>query len=409
MGQRRPGDRHRVAQLDGLRAIAVLAVMAQHSALAFGRGGLFGVDVFFVLSGFLITGVLMGEYERRGTFSLRRFYLRRWLRLYPALIVVIVCLMPIGVTLVPAHTWHQWLVGAGAAATYTSNLLDLSQGRLVQGPLDPTWSLAVEEQFYLLWPLALMGLLALGLRLRWVITIVLTAAAAGLSLFWLTYTAPTTVQPPLSLSGIEAYVRPDARFGELLLGCALSLVLVRRRGPLPVSADRLLSAGVVVAIVGVILARSQYLHALEPGGGNPMAMIPVIAVCATLLVARLATNDRSLLSRVLALRPLPQIGLISYGLYLWHAPIFEVVHPNFLGIPRSEQIVQWTLTFVAAYASYRIVEQPFLRRKDRLRSTPVAGLEAVTAGAPAAAVAPAPEDELAAQPAGEATRRKAHA
>jgi peptidoglycan/LPS O-acetylase OafA/YrhL len=139
-----------------------------------------------------------------------------------------------------------------------------------------------------------------------------------------------------------------------------------------------------------------------------MAMIPVIAVCATLLVARLATNDRSLLSRVLALRPLPQIGLFSYGLYLWHAPIFEVVHPNFLGIAHSEQIVQWTLTFVAAYASYRIVEQPFLRRKERLRSTPVAGLDAVSDGAPAEALAPATEDTMAAEAASEASRRKAH-
>ena len=401
-------DRHRVAQLDGLRAIAVLAVMAQHSALAFGRGGLFGVDVFFVLSGFLITGVLMGEYERRGTFSLRRFYLRRWLRLYPALIVVIVCLMPVGVTLVPAHTWQQWLVGAGAAATYTSNLLDLVQGRLVQGPLDPTWSLAVEEQFYLLWPLGLMGLLALRLRLRWVLTIVLGVAAAGLSLFWLTYQAPTTVQPPLSIAGVEAYVRPDARFGELLLGCALSLVLVRRRGPIPVAADRLLSVGVVVAIIGLFLARADYIRTLEPGGGNPIAMIPVVAVCAALLVARLATSDRSLLSRVLALSPLPQIGLISYGLYLWHAPVFTIVHPNFLGIPNSEQVVQWTLTFVAAYASYRLVEQPFLRRKDRLRSTPVAGLEAVGAGAPAAALTPAPEADLDGQPSAETKRPQAY-
>jgi len=386
----------RVAALDGLRALAVIAVMLEHSHLQFGHGGLFGVDVFFVLSGFLITGVLLGERERHGRISFRRFYARRVLRLYPALVVVLIVCTPVGWTLVPGHTWGDWFAAVAAAATYTSNFVILVNGQLTLGVLDPTWSLAIEEQFYLLWPVALMGLLALGVSARARIGIVLAVAAGGLSLFWITYHPLTGPAVPLDMSGLSAYVRPDARFGELLIGCALAMALAGRRGrPLPVWGERAMAGAVLVAIAGLWLSRELFVQTLQPGGGNPMAMIPVVAVCAGILVARIATGPRSWTARVLSLTPLPQIGLISYGLYLWHAPVFAVIKEDPFGLTGAEQLVQWALTFALAIASYLVVEQPFLRLKDRLRDTPVAGLQP----APAVVGAAAPAGVLGAAPA----------
>ncbi|HEY8583702.1 MAG TPA: acyltransferase, partial [Capillimicrobium sp.] len=264
----------RVAQLDGLRAAAVLAVMLQHSGWTGGHGGLYGVDVFFVLSGFLITGVLLGEARSTGRISLRRFYARRWLRLFPALAVMVVVLTPIGPSLSAGQTWESWFGAAAAALTYTSNIVMLVTGELSLGVLDPTWSLAVEEQFYLLWPLALMGLLALRLRLRWTVAIVLGFAAAGLSLFFLAY--EPAVGPGSGTAVLGPLFRPDSRFGELLLGCALAMVLAGRAGragPLGRTADRVLGAGVIVAIAGLWLAVELHRQAYA-GDGSPLAPIP---------------------------------------------------------------------------------------------------------------------------------------
>jgi peptidoglycan/LPS O-acetylase OafA/YrhL len=372
-----------VPQLDGLRAAAVLAVMLEHSGIAIGRGGLFGVDVFFVLSGFLITGVLLGEHRARGRISLRRFYVRRWLRLYPALVVMVIVLMPIGPSLSADHTWASWLRAVAAALTYTGNFVVLADGRLTLGVLDPTWSLAVEEQFYLLWPLALLALMAWRVPARWIVGILVTASAAGLSLFWLLYHRPEHALAPFSIEGRTVYVRPDARFGELLLGCALAIVLARRDRPLSRRANAGIGVAALAAVGGLWVARELFASAYD-GNGSPIAPVPLVAVCATVLLARLVTSDRALLSRLLRCSPLPQIGLISYSLYLWHSPVFNVIHADPFGLVGAEQVVQWTLAFAVAFLSYRLVELPFLRRKERLRTTPVAGLDAAPEAAPIA-------------------------
>jgi peptidoglycan/LPS O-acetylase OafA/YrhL len=372
----------RVAQLDGLRGIAMLMVLAQHSALPIGRGAIYAIDFFFALSGFLITGVLLGEWNRNGRISPKRFYQRRILRLYPVLLVVLILCTPIGPSISYMKTWGDWFTSVAAAATYTSNLVILERHHLSLGVLDPTWSLAVEEQFYLLWPLLLIGLLTLRLATRWIVAILLTLSAAGLSLFWLLYHPPPLGAPPLTFEGLDAYVRPDARFGEILLGCALAIVLSRRPGPLPTWVNRLLGVASIAAVVAVVLVRQHYVHTLDQVT-NQLAPVPLIAICSVVILARLVTSDSAILSRVLRLAPLPQIGLISYSLYIWHMAIFQIVMPNPLGIPGpSEQWIQWTLTLFVGYLSYRFVEKPCLRLSAKLRTTSVAGLEHVKATEP---------------------------
>lgn len=357
-------------QLDGLRALAVLAVIAYHAELStFGQAGMFGVDVFFVLSGFLITGVLVGERQGRGRISLRRFYLRRLLRLYPALVVMIVVLTPFATKLVLDGSWTTWLKAAAAALTYTSTIILLFDPTFQLGALGHTWSLAIEEQFYLLWAPVLALCLIRVRDVRALAGPVAGVAVALMALFWVLW---GSVGPIL-------YYRPDPRFGELLLGAALALLLAGQRGPVTRGWDRAASVGVLVALVGLWWARRTYPSFDYVSLGNPLAGIPVVAACTALLIARLATSDRAWLSWALRLPPLPFIGRISYGLYLWHLPLFALI---------GDDVVQLVATFAAATASFYLVERPFLRRKERLRTTGVAGLTAADGGVVEAPPAP---------------------
>jgi peptidoglycan/LPS O-acetylase OafA/YrhL len=369
------GSTARNNQLDGLRAFAVLAVIAYHAEISIlGQGGMFGVDVFFVLSGFLITGVLVGEREQRGRIALGRFYLRRVLRLYPALVVMVVVMTPFATKLVLDGSWETWFKAAAAALTYSSTIILIFDPTFAMGALGHTWSLAIEEQFYLLWA-PVLAVCLLRVRDARALAAPVAGLAAGLmALFWILW---GSVGPAL-------YYRPDPRFGELLAGAALALVLAGRPASLSRSWDRALGAGVIVALVALWWARRTYPSFDAFDVANPLAGIPVVAGATALLIARLVTSDRALLSRALRLPPLPFIGRISYGLYLWHLPLFALI---------ASDVLQLVATFAAAVASYYVVELPFLRRKQRLRTTGVAGLTAADGGVVSGPPTPPPERE----------------
>jgi len=343
-----------IVQLDGVRAIAVIAVMAFHDWRW--AAGNFGVDAFFVLSGFLITGILLGEHERRGRIDLRRFYKRRMLRLYPALVAMLLVSSVFGAKLSEDGTWGQWWLAVAAAATYTANIAILADGTQWLGALGPTWSLGVEMQFYLVWPLLFAWLLRRGIGRRALAALVIAGTAAGLSLFWALGTAPQQ-----ALAVAPSYFRPDARFGELLAGCALALVLSLRPGPLSRRADRALS---VLALVGLGLLVLAW-RVVQTSG--TVAPLPIVTVATVLILARLVTSDRALLSRLLRLPPLPWLGRISYAMYLWQLPILVLISRPQL----SNAIVQgvfWGGTVLAAWLSMVLVERRFWRRKDPLGS-----------------------------------------
>ncbi len=365
-----------IDQLDGVRALAVLAVMTFHD---FWTGwGYLGVDVFFVLSGLLITGVLVGEREQRGRVDLRRFYARRMLRLYPALAAMLVLTTPFAAQLSQDGSWRLWWGAVAVSATYTANLAILVDGTQWLGALGPMWSLAVEMQFYLVWPLLLTGLLGRSVDRRALAAGVAVLAAAALSLFWLLGTA---ARPGLAVA--PSYFRPDARFGELLAGCALALALSLRRGPLPRGADRALS---VLALAGLALLVGAW--PLLRGQGT-VAPMPLVALGTTLVLARLVTSDRALLSRALRIPPLPQIGRISYAVYLWQLPILALA-AWLVPDATLQEVVYWGATLAAGAASGRFVERPFLRRQARLRRARVeAGIHTAPEPPPSGGRAPA--------------------
>jgi len=356
-------------QLDGLRTVAVALVLVYHVArtqdLSLLPGGFVGVDLFFVLSGFLITSLLLREHRSTGRVDLRRFYVRRLWRLYPAL--VLVC----AVVAVVVACWPA--VFGLEAASPVESLVALAYGMswwsglgLEGGPylLGLTWSLSVEEHFYLLWPLLLLGLLRRGGGVR---SVVVVAALAN---------AYPAVLWHLGADPDRLYYLPDARFSQLLTGCALAAALLHRpdlgRWRPAVSARAATAAALVIAVAA--LAGSRYSGWYWSGG------LQLVGVAAAVVVGYLAVHHDSRTSTLLRWGPLPTLGVWSYGIYLWHLPLIRLAQPVF-GQTLLVAAAAGLAAVPVAAASYRFVEQPLQRRRTLrlLASVPSGGRGAAPA------------------------------
>ncbi|MFG1401628.1 acyltransferase family protein [Xanthobacter sediminis] len=334
------------ADISGLRALAVIPVVLFHANPVLAPGGYVGVDVFFVISGYLITSVIAAELDKGG-FSLARFYDRRVRRILPAYVAMALATTLVALVLLPPAL----LIGYGeqlkAASTFLANRYFLSVASYFgpvaeEQPLLHTWSLSIEEQFYLFWPLLLAGLAHPRLkRLRPVVVYALIAA----SLFLATRNAVLRPGP--------AFYNFAGRAWELLLGATLALgLLPRLRRPLV--AEILAAAGVVMILAAVALFDR---HTVFPGAS---ALVPTLGALFVLWAG--AEGRVTAAGRVLALAPLAFVGLISYSLYLWHWPILV-----FLRLQNGPHLspVQVAGAVAAAVAlatlSWRFVENPFRR------------------------------------------------
>ena len=313
----------------------MLLVVASHAGVpGFGFAGQVGVTMFFVLSGFLITTLLFDERDRTGRIDLAAFYWRRALRLLPALIMVIVF---VGLAL------RDWLPSLWAVS-YVGNWARIVGNDL--GPLNHTWSLAIEEQFYIVWPLALIGACALRLSRRTMLAGMLGLVGVAFVTRVVLITAPGT-----SLERIM--FGTDMQGGALLLGCAVAASGITRRSTL----------GRIAAMAGLAVA------CLAPGGiiADWTLWVTFAMFASAALILNAGEDQRWLTSS-----PLVFTGRISYGLYLWHFAIATVWADAFDLLAWPIRLLALSVvTFAVASASYYGVEQWFLQRK-RNRSAPVA-------------------------------------
>jgi peptidoglycan/LPS O-acetylase OafA/YrhL len=356
--RRQSGELTYQPALDGLRALAVAAVIAYHLGAGWARGGFLGVDAFFVLSGYLITSLLLNEWGKHGRISLPRFWVRRARRLLPALFVVLGAIALYAVTLAPAHQLQTLRSDGLASLFYFANWHFVLSGQsyfdlfTLPSPMRHLWSLAIEEQFYLVWPLVVLGCLRLGRGSRKLLAAVCIAGiAASVALMAVLY-------EPLDPS--RAYYGTDARAHTLLVGAVLALLLARRRST---RRRRPAPAGVhaigIVAAVGCVWA---WARVSDQGSGLYHGGSLVFSVAVAAVIASAVQPGRGLLRAVLSRPVLCWLGRISYGLYLWHWPAIVVLTEDRTGWSGAQlTVARLATTLGAATLSFYLVEQPIRR------------------------------------------------
>ncbi|WP_395692455.1 acyltransferase family protein [Nocardioides sp.] len=346
-----------VPGLDGLRALAVVAVLGYHLGVPWMSGGLLGVGMFFTLSGFLITRILVASHDRTGSFQLKRFWVHRARRLLPAVVLVLVTVLA-GTALVDRAALGRRWGESWSALVYVANWHTIARGDTYfdrfagPGPLDHLWSLSVEEQFYLLWPLLLVAMFRLRFTRAQVVATTVAGAAASFALLSL-----------LAVPGFDhtrAYEGTDTRAGGILVGAVLALCW-----PQVVAAvDRSAAVRYAVQVAGVlglvvagwlVAGTDDYSLGLYDWG------ILVLSVATAAAVAAVAVPG-GVLNRALGLEPLRWIGERSYGIYLWQMPIVVAIGTTAVAGSRAlTSVVLVGATLVLAELSWRFVEDPIRR------------------------------------------------
>ena len=348
--------------LDGVRALAVIGVLLYHADLSWIPGGFLGVDVFFVLSGFLITSLILEEFDRSGRVDFRKFYLGRARRLLPALILVLV-VVSLAAALVYQDAARQLASDVVASIFYVNNwwyiAADQSYFEFIGRPplLKHLWSLAVEEQFYLVWP-AIAFLAMRRFARKGVFAVAATLAIV--STIWMLQLAVANGFPDFA-DPSRAYFGTDSHSMGLLIGAALATFWRpgRMRRSLPTGASVIITAIGIAALLAVIwffVFVGEFTPWLYRGGFLGLALI-----VATLIAA--ASHPGVGLGKAMGTQPWRYIGQRSYGLYLWHWPVFMATRPG-LDLPLDGVpllILRLGLTVGIAELSFRFVEMPIRR------------------------------------------------
>jgi len=344
--------------IDGLRALAVLAVVGFHAFPSILSGGFVGVDVFFVISGYLITGIIHSGLERK-CFSLADFYRRRVRRIFPALLLVLAFSLIMGWHILLDSEFRQLGKHLLAGAGFSSNFVLWGESGYFDGasdrkPLLHLWSLGIEEQFYLLWPLLLMLAHRLGGKER-IVAAFIAASSLILTLYLsnaetsAAFYSPLTRAWELALGAFLAFPRTELwlrQLQEIKTGSDATKVRAR------LNPERLAWLGLfLIALAILCLDRSRPY----PGWASLLPTLGTAAVIA-------AGPETWISSRVLARRPMVAIGLISYPLYLWHWPLLafaRISEPNGISVPATLAIL--ASAFALAWATYRLIEAPVRR------------------------------------------------
>ena len=351
-------DQRYVAGLDGIRALAVVCVILFHLSFPGAGGGMLGVGVFFTLSGYLITDLLLDRWRRRGDFGLRNFWLRRARRLLPALFVML-AVVSVCVAVFDASQLGGTRRQVIAAIGYFNNWSTIAQNGSYFArfatplPLDHLWSLAIEEQFYLVWPwLLLLGIRFVRGRGRLALPVLAGAAASAIAMGLLYHPGydPTRV-----------YEGTDTRAFALLIGAALAFVLPLNgrfgegaRRPAPADVRNILDTlGIVgfVCVIALVFGTDSFTSFLYPWGFLLLSLATV-----AMIVAALEPTSR--VGAALSWEPLRWVGVRSYGIYLWQWPIIALASRNQTGFSFIRALLEVAATVVVAMLSWRYIEEP---------------------------------------------------
>ncbi|SET41218.1 acyltransferase family protein [Thalassotalea agarivorans] len=332
-------------EIDGLRAFAVIPVVLFHAGLLGVSGGYAGVDVFFVISGYLITSILLKDLDA-GRYSLVNFYERRARRILPALLAMVIVTTLVALAIMPTELLKSYANSVLAVLTFTSNfhffaVSDYFSTAAEQKPLLHTWSLAVEEQYYLFFPLLLAALYSKKRKLGWVLV--------GLTLCSLLF-----AQTLATLHYVDAnFYLIFSRAWELFFGALIAYWHLDKT-----STHKAVKS--VLAIVGLVMIIGSYVlfdHATP--FPSIYTILPVLGTCLVICCA----DKNNIVGKVLSIKAIVYVGLLSYSLYLWHQPIFAFLRMKTFGEPSVEAFVfAIALSGLLAYLSYRYVETPFRRK-----------------------------------------------
>lgn len=335
-------------EIDGLRAVAVVPVILFHAGFRSFAGGFVGVDVFFVISGYLITTIILADMDK-GAFSLATFYERRARRILPALFAVILCCLPFAwLWLLPDHL-EDFGESMTAVATFSSNVLFWQESGYFDTaaelkPLLHTWSLAVEEQYYVLFPIFLMALWRWPRR--WMLGALLAVGAASVALAqWAAYNAPAA-----------AFFLLPTRGWEIAIGAMIAFFSLHRRSQARVSASGRM-AGEVGGGVGLALI-CYAVVAFDKTTPFPgaYALVPTMGAALVIVFA----TSQTVVGRVLSTKWLVGVGLISYSAYLWHQPLFAFARQRSLvDVSVPVVLALSVLALLLGYLTWRFVERPF--------------------------------------------------
>ncbi|MBY5341918.1 acyltransferase [Rhizobium leguminosarum bv. viciae] len=340
-------------EIDGLRAISVIAVILYHAEFTIAghtllRGGYIGVDVFFVISGFLISQILLTEIEATGRIDFLKFYARRARRILPALFAVVFVTIPFAYYLLLPSELLDFANSIGSSLLFGSNIYfyftaaQYGEPNTLLKPFLHTWSLSVEEQFYIGFPLLLL-ITRRYFKSRFLPCVLLVAS---LSFVLCVVTVRYDQQ--------QAFYSPLTRAWELLAGTLLAYHEVRRGRPRP--RPLLAAAGLLLVLGSLILFRKDTVH---PG---LVTVIPVIGTCLVLAFA----GHQDAVGRLLASRPAALTGLVSYSLYLWHYPVFAFLRLTSLNFNNGDRFLAIAATVLVAVVSFIVIEKPLRHsRKSR--------------------------------------------
>jgi peptidoglycan/LPS O-acetylase OafA/YrhL len=364
----------RIPALDGVRSVGLLLIMGFHFGIGWMPAGFIGVDVFYVLSGYLITGLLLGEWARAARIRLGAFWARRARRLLPALAVLLVVVTMVVRFTYPAGLYPNLRMADLSALFYFSNWWQIaSSGNYfvatgAVSPLTHTWTLAIEEQFYLVWPLVALAVLHVGRRFARGsdrgVELLLGVSFAGVaaSAIWMAdlYDHGANIT--------RLYFGTDTHAQSILVGSILActLTLVQRHrgltGMAPTAASE--PARVALTVLGLAGAAGTLVFTASLSGTSPVLYrggFLVSALCAAALIAGAVCVAGGPIARVLSVRPMVWVGTVSYGAYLWHFPVVIELDAARTGLHATELFVARVVaTFVLAALSYYLVERPIM-------------------------------------------------